>query len=88
MKIEHITVENQLGLHARPASVIVKTASRFVSDIWLEKDGTQANAKSIMSVMMLAAANKSTITVKASGIDEKEAVAAIIDLFRQKFNEE
>jgi len=83
-----IQVINSLGIHARPASMIVQTAIKFKSSISLIKDGASADAKSIMSVMMLAAACNSTVTVRATGPDEGEAVNAIASLFDQKFNEE
>jgi phosphocarrier protein len=85
-----IIVENKLGIHARPAALIVKAATRFQSEITLEKEGEgiSANAKSIMSVMMLAAASGSKIKIKAKGKDEEKAVEAIAELFRGNFNEE
>lgn len=83
-----IKVINTLGIHARPASLIVQTASKFKSAITLIKDGASADAKSIMSVMMLAAAFNTLVTVRASGPDEEDAVKAIESLFEQKFREE
>ncbi len=83
-----ITVKNKLGIHARPASLIVKAASRFASDITLIKDDVVANAKSIMNVMMLAAAKDATILLKADGSDEEEAVRTIAEMFANKFDEE
>jgi phosphocarrier protein HPr len=88
MKKKEITVSNHLGIHARPASMIVQCASQYASEIWLEKDGMKANAKSIMSVMMLAAACDSTLLICAKGQDEEAALAAIVELFNNKFNEE
>jgi len=88
MKERQITVVNTLGIHARPASLIVQTAIKFKSKILLIKDGASADAKSIMSVMMLAAAYNSTVTVRASGDDEEDAIKAIAALFENKFNEE
>ncbi|KMQ51256.1 Phosphotransferase system, phosphocarrier protein HPr [Chitinispirillum alkaliphilum] len=85
---ESVVVENSLGIHARPASMIVQTAMKFKSDIKLVKNGASADAKSIMSVMMLAAACNTTVVITASGEDENEAVKAIRALFEQKFNEE
>ncbi|NLE01453.1 MAG: HPr family phosphocarrier protein [Fibrobacter sp.] len=82
-----IVVSNPLGIHARPASMIVQTAMKFKSTITLIKDGTSADGKSIMSVMMLAAAYNTKVTVRASGQDEVEAVNAIASLFEKKFNE-
>lgn len=83
-----ITVINKLGIHARPSSLIVQTAMKFKSGITLIKDGASADAKSIMSVMMLAAEMGSNVQIKANGPDEKDAVAAIVLLFANKFNEE
>jgi phosphocarrier protein HPr len=83
-----IKVINSLGIHARPASMIVQTAVKFKSSILLIKDGASADAKSIMSVMMLAVACNSTVAVRASGPDEAEAANAIAALFANKFNEE
>ena len=88
MTEKNVTVINSLGIHARPASMIVQTAITFKSSIQIMKDGAAADAKSIMSVMMLAAAQGSAVTVKADGEDEKKAVDAIIELFNKKFNEE
>jgi len=85
---QEIKVINKLGIHARPSSMIVQTAMKFKSSINLIKDGANADAKSIMSVMMLAAGQDSVVTVRVNGADEKEAIAAIAALFAQKFNEE
>lgn len=85
---KEITITNSLGIHARPASMIVKTATGFQSEISLLKDNMTADAKSIMSVMMLAAAHKSKIIIQASGTDEEKAAEAIAELFRINFNEE
>lgn len=82
------TVINALGIHARPASQVVQTASKFNATLTLEKDGIEADAKSIMSVMMLAAAFNSKVLVRASGKDEKAALEAIESLFTGKFGEE
>ncbi|MBA7599497.1 HPr family phosphocarrier protein [candidate division WOR-3 bacterium] len=82
-------IENKLGIHARPASLFVKTAGQFESDIRIEKDGVEVNGKSIMSVMMLAAEKGSEITITAEGVDEKEAIDSLIKLVEErKFDEE
>ncbi|MCL2690450.1 MAG: HPr family phosphocarrier protein [Chitinispirillia bacterium] len=81
-------VINSLGIHARPSSLIVQTAIKFKSSVQLVKDGASADAKSIMSVMMLAAAQDSNVVIRAEGEDEVEAVDAIFKLFELKFNEE
>ena len=83
-----ITIINELGIHARPAGMIANTASRFVCDIKLVKDGMEVNAKSIMGIMTLAAGKGSIIEVTAKGKDEGEAVTAIADLFARKFDED
>ena len=83
-----ITIINELGIHARPAGMIANTSSRFVCDIKLVKDGMEVNAKSIMGIMTLAAGKGSIIEVTAKGKDEADAVAAIADLFKRKFDED
>jgi len=88
MTQKELTVQNRLGLHARPAALVVSEASKFRSEIHLAKDGVEINAKSIMGVMMLAAEKGSTILVTASGDDERNAVEAIEALFAAKFDED
>ncbi len=88
MTQQEVIVSNTLGIHARPASYIAQLAGKFNSHIKLEKDGTWADAASIMNVMMLAAEHKSKVTIRAQGPDEKEAVEALVALFNSKFNEE
>jgi phosphocarrier protein HPr len=83
-----VTVENSLGIHARPATKIIQTAGRYQADVTLEVSGVSADAKSIMSVMMLAAAHKSAVTIRATGADESAAAEAIAELFRSRFGEE
>ncbi len=87
--VEHnLKIINQLGLHARPAAMIAQTAGNFASSIHLAKDEVKVDAKSIMGVMMLAAEHGSTLLLTVEGPDEKEAAAAIKQLFDNKFNEE
>ena len=81
-------VQNKMGLHARPAALIVKTANAYPCDVTLLKDGQTVNGKSIMGVLMLAAAKGSTITVKTEGEKAKECLDAISDLFDKGFNEQ
>ena len=78
---------NKLGLHARAAAKLVQTANGFRSEITVGRDGKQVNAKSIMGVMMLAAARGTEITVRANGPDEDQAVAALTELVKSKFGE-
>ena len=82
-----VKIVNVNGLHARPAAEVVKVASRFTSDITMVRDDLEVNAKSIMGVMMLAAEFGAELTVRASGPDAEEAVAAIADLIANKFGE-
>lgn len=83
-----VEVLNSLGIHARPSSLIVKAAQNFKSKISVVKSGASADAKSIMSVMMLAATCGSKVIIRASGVDEEQAVDAIARLFERKFDEE
>lgn len=80
---------NSLGIHARPASLIVKVASDYDSKIELEKDNVKVNAKSIMGVLMLASEQGDKVTIIAEGKDEKEAVESLVNLIEvRKFDEE
>jgi phosphocarrier protein len=81
-------IPNKLGLHARASALLVKTASRFGSDIKIEREGVEVNGKSIMGIMMLAAAKGSSIVLKVEGADDAEAFAAIGELIRNGFGEE
>ena len=83
-----IQIENKLGLHARPALLFVNTASKFKADVYLGRDDHEVNGKSIMGVMMLAAEMGSKLTITVKGDDEKEAIKALIELIKNKFNEE
>jgi len=82
-----VTIVNKNGLHARPAAEIVKTATKFTSDIVIVREDLEVNGKSIMGVLMLAAECGSTITLRASGPDEAAAVEAIAALISGKFGE-
>ncbi len=83
-----IEIKNRLGLHARAAALLVQTATQFDADITVAKDGQTVNGKSILGLMMLAAAQGSFIDVSVSGPQASEALAAIERLCEQKFNEE
>ena len=82
-----LTISNRLGLHARAAGALVRLTSSFQSDITIEKDGMKANSKSIMGLLMLAAARGSRILVTVNGEDEEEAMSAVESLIRSNFNE-
>jgi len=85
---KELIVQNRLGLHARPAALVVSEASKFHSEIHLSKDDVEINAKSIMGVMMLAAEMGSSILVTACGEDEQQALEALEALFASKFDED
>jgi len=82
-----VKVINNAGLHTRPAASVVKTASRFKSEIFLIRDSYLINAKSIIGVMTLAAENGCSLILQTEGDDEKEAADAIIHLFTTGFGE-
>lgn len=81
-------IKNKFGLHARPSASFVQTANRFRAEIKVEKDGQVADGKSIMDLMMLAAAQGTTITIKAQGDDAPEALEALGALIEGRFGEE
>ncbi len=83
-----LTVTNKLGIHARPAGLIVDTTSQMKSDVTFIFDGTRANAKSILNVMMLAVPPGSEIEVEIEGDDEEETFQKLEQLFHDNFNEE
>ncbi len=85
---KEITIKNKSGLHARPAAIIVQKANEYRSDILLEKGDDRVNAKSIMGVMMLAAAEGATLKIIASGEDEQEAVSIISKLMESDIDTE
>ena len=88
-KIEkEITIVNRLGLHARPAAMFVRIASRYRSEVWVAKEGEQINGKSIMGLMMLAAGQGSTLTIKCEGPDADKVMEELEELIQQKFNED
>lgn len=82
------TIKNLLGMHARAAAAFVKTANRFQSDVLISKDRQTVNGKSIMGVLMLAAAKGSRVVVRAEGEDAEEAMQALTELIENKFGEE
>jgi phosphocarrier protein len=88
MEVQTFTIRNRLGLHARAAALLVKTANHFVSEITIEKDGLEVNGKSIMGILMLAASKGSKMTLKVEGKDSAEAIRALGELIENKFGEE
>ena len=87
-KSQAFTIVNRLGLHARAAAQLVQLANQFQSDITVEKDGTEVNAKSIMGLLMLAAPKGVSITVTASGDDAAEALTRIGTMINDGFGED
>jgi len=85
---KEFTIQNKVGLHARPASVFVQTAMKFKSDIVVVKDGKEVSAKSILGVLSLGAEKGSKILIKISGEDEKEAIEALDELINNNFGED
>lgn len=83
-----LKIGNRLGLHARAASLLVETARVFDADVWITKDGETVNGKSIMEVMMLAAAKGSSIHVETHGPAAEEALKAIRELVESRFRED
>ena len=88
MITQEIKITNRLGLHARPAAMLVQTASNFSCDIKISKDTVQVDAKSIMGVLMLAAEYGSYLKLEYNGTDEAQAAKAVAALFENKFNED
>lgn len=82
-----LTVTNKSGLHARPAALLVKAASDFKADVTILKDGKSFNAKSILSVMSAGVRQEEAITIQTTGVDEQEALAAIMALIQSNFGE-
>jgi phosphocarrier protein HPr len=87
MIVREVTVTNQAGLHTRPASMIVRTASKFRSEFFIQKDDYEINGKSIIGVMTLAAEQGSHLTLIFDGDDEREAADAVSQLFDEGFGE-
>lgn len=82
-----LTIVNRLGLHARAATKLVQTASRYVSEVTILRSGKEVNGKSIMGVMMLAAAQGTEIEIRTEGSDAEEALQALEALVSERFGE-
>ncbi len=87
MQQREIEISNKLGLHARASAKLTQLAGKFSADVWVTRDGRRVNAKSIMGVMMLAAAKGATVVVETNGPDEAEAMAALVGLINDRFGE-
>ncbi len=82
-----VEIINKLGLHARASSKFTHLAGRYASEIWISRNNRRVNAKSIMGVMMLAAAKGSKVDLEAHGEDEDAALAALVALINNRFDE-
>ena len=87
MVTQEVTINNEVGLHARPATFFIQKANEFKSGIWVEKDERRVNAKSLLGVLSLGITKGAAITLLADGSDEKEAVAALSELVSGNFGE-
>ena len=87
MYMKEATVNNQVGLHARPATFFIQKANEFKCSIWVEKDERRVNAKSLLGVLSLGIVKGTTINLIADGVDEKEAVDGIIELISSNFED-
>ena len=87
MYMKEATVNNQVGLHARPATFFIQKANDFKSSIWVEKDERRVNAKSLLGVLSLGIVKGTAINLIADGADEKEAVEALVELISGNFGD-
>ncbi len=82
-----VTINNQVGLHARPATFFIQKANEFKSVIWIEKEDRRVNAKSLLGVLSLGIVKGTTVNIIADGPDENEAVETLTDLIDKEFAE-
>lgn len=87
MYVKEVTVQNQVGLHSRPATFFIQTANEFKSTIWVEKDERRVNAKSLLGVLSLGILGGVTIRIMAEGVDEQEAVDSLVAKVESGFAE-
>ncbi|MBQ7202517.1 MAG: HPr family phosphocarrier protein [Eubacterium sp.] len=87
MFVKDVTVENQVGLHARPATFFIQKANEYKSSIWVEKEERRVNAKSLLGVLSLGIMGGTDIRIIADGTDEEEAVEGLVTLVKSGFNE-
>ncbi len=84
---EEVKVENQVGLHARPATFFIQKANEYKSSIWVEREERRVNAKSLLGVLSLGIVGGTTIRIIADGSDEQQAVEGLVKLIQSGFNE-
>ncbi len=85
---KEIPIINRLGLHARPAAMFVRIATRYRCEVWVSKEGEEVNGKSIMGLMMLAAGQGSSLRIRCEGPDADKAIEELEELIKAKFNED
>ena len=85
MCVKEVLVENQVGLHARPATFFIQKANEFKASIWVEKEERRVNAKSLLGVLSLGIVGGTTIKILADGTDEEEAVDSLVELVKSGF---
>jgi phosphocarrier protein len=83
-----VVVQNQVGLHARPATFFIQKANEFKSSIWIEKEDRRVNAKSLLGILSLGIVGGTTIKIIADGVDEEAAVKGLVDLVDSGFSED
>jgi phosphocarrier protein len=88
MYVRDVTVENQVGLHARPATFFIQKANEFKSSIWIEKEERRVNAKSLLGILSLGIVGGTSIRIIADGTDEQAAVDGLVDLVESGFSDD
>ena len=88
MYVREVTVENSVGLYARPATYFIQKANEFKSSIWVEKEERRVNAKSLLGILSLGIVGNTTIKIIADGADEKEAVDQLVKMIERGFTTE
>lgn len=86
MFVKDVTVVNQVGLHARPATFFIQKANEYRSTIWIERDERRVNAKSLLGVLSLGIVGGTTVRIIADGVDEQQAVEGLVKLIQSAFN--
>ena len=84
---KEVTINNQVGLHARPATFFIQKAKEFKSSIWIERDERRVNAKSLLGVLSLGIVKGTAVNIVADGVDENEAIATLSELIDSDFSE-
>ena len=87
MYVKDVVIQNQVGLHARPATFFIQKANEFKSSIWVEKEERRVNAKSLLGVLSLGIVKGTSITLIADGVDEQEAIESLCKLIESDFEE-